>query len=280
MSIEELAFKDRKILANLNAVDLLNIIEFLQDDRRQCLEELSKTHNRSVEIQKENQEFKEALEAKSYCKYANKCTEFDDCSREEYETMAIENIKLSIENQGLKEKLNKYENPEDMTLFAMWCTEKVKDENEKLKKHLKVPKTCNLKTLEDYKSYYEDTTREQILEDTYIEYCAYVNLAHRYSELKKQLENCYCNRTDCAGRIKDSKKYDSLVQAQEVQQKEFINYLQKEINQHTAHIDAINSYGISIYSPDYDNSKLKLAIFKEVLLKYIETIQTKIDKSV
>lgn len=61
-------------------------------------------------------------------------------------------------------------------------------ENQELKKHLKVSKTCNLKTLEDYKSYYEDTTREQILEDTYIEYCAYVNLAHRYSELKKQVE--------------------------------------------------------------------------------------------
>lgn len=30
MNIEELAFKDRKILANLNAIDLLNIIEFLQ----------------------------------------------------------------------------------------------------------------------------------------------------------------------------------------------------------------------------------------------------------
>lgn len=63
MGIEELAFKDRKILANLNAVDLLNIIEFLQDDRRQCLEELSKTHNRSVEIQKKNQELKSQLEA-------------------------------------------------------------------------------------------------------------------------------------------------------------------------------------------------------------------------
>lgn len=65
---------------------------------------------------------------------------------------------------------------------------KLKKENQTLKKHLKIPKTCNLKTLEDYKSYYEDTTREQILEDTYIEYCAYVNLAHRYSKLKKQLE--------------------------------------------------------------------------------------------
>lgn len=63
MDIEELAFKDRKILANLNAVDLLNIIEFLQDDRRQYLEELSKTYNRSVEIQKKNQELKSQLEA-------------------------------------------------------------------------------------------------------------------------------------------------------------------------------------------------------------------------
>lgn len=37
------------------------------------------------------------------------------------------------ENQELKEKLDKYENPEDMTLFAMWCTEKVNDENKQLK---------------------------------------------------------------------------------------------------------------------------------------------------
>ncbi len=45
-------------------------------------------------------------------------------------------------------------------------------------------------------------------------------------KLKKQLENCYCNRTDCSSRIKDSKKYDSLVQAKETQQKEFIEWLE------------------------------------------------------
>ena len=67
MNIEELAFKDRKILANLNAVDLLNIIEFLQDDRRQCLEELSKNHNRSVEIQKECEELKSILRCTTHC---------------------------------------------------------------------------------------------------------------------------------------------------------------------------------------------------------------------
>ena len=48
-------------------------------------------------------------------------------------------------------------------------------------------------------------------------------------ESKKQLENCYCNRTDCSGRIKDSKVYDSLVQKVETQQKEFIKYLEDEI---------------------------------------------------
>jgi hypothetical protein len=62
-------------------------------------------------------------------------------------------------------------------------------------------------------------------------------------KLKKQLEekdilikqcelsvsnvmDCYCERTDCSGRIKDSKKYDSLVQVQETQQKEFIKWLE------------------------------------------------------
>lgn len=44
--------------------------------------------------------------------------------------------KLQQENKQLKEKLDKYENPEDMTLMMMWCTEKVKDENKKLKKQL------------------------------------------------------------------------------------------------------------------------------------------------
>lgn len=52
----------------------------------------------------ENKRLKEALEVKSYCKYANKCDEFNDCSREEYEDMANANMKLSIENCDLKDK--------------------------------------------------------------------------------------------------------------------------------------------------------------------------------
>ena len=44
-----------------------------------------------------------------------------------------ENMLLKKENQELKEKLDKYENPEDMTLMMMWCTEKAKDKIKELK---------------------------------------------------------------------------------------------------------------------------------------------------
>lgn len=57
-----------------------------------------------------------------------------------------------------------------------------------------------------------------------------LGLKEQNEKLKKQLENCYCNRTDCSGRIKDSKIYDSLVQKVETQQKEFINWLEDYIN--------------------------------------------------
>lgn len=57
----------------------------------------------------------------------------------------------------------------------------------------------------------------------------YVKRFYKENEgLKKQLEYCYCNRTDCSSRIKDSKVYDSLVQKTEMQQKEFLNYLEDE----------------------------------------------------
>lgn len=58
-------------------------------------------------------------------------------------------MNLIEENQELKEKLDKYENPEDMTLFAMWCTEKVKDENLELKKQLEIYKKLGFKYLQE-----------------------------------------------------------------------------------------------------------------------------------
>ena len=37
-------------------------------------------------------------------------------------------------------------------------------------------------------------------------------VADEILDLVTNLQECYCNRTDCSGRIKDSKKYDSLQQ--------------------------------------------------------------------
>ncbi len=59
MNIEEIAFKDRTELAHLNEIDLLNIIEFLQKDRQQWINQFSKTHNESVEIQVKNRKLKD-----------------------------------------------------------------------------------------------------------------------------------------------------------------------------------------------------------------------------
>ena len=60
--IEELAFKDRKELANLNELDLLEIIEFLQHDRKQWINQYSTAHNDYVDLQQENQKYKEVID--------------------------------------------------------------------------------------------------------------------------------------------------------------------------------------------------------------------------
>ena len=78
MNIEELAFKDRITLAQLNELVLLDIIEFLQLDRKQWISQFTQTHNESVDIQKENQDLKKLLEnnSKIYAastKYASTC---------------------------------------------------------------------------------------------------------------------------------------------------------------------------------------------------------------
>ena len=101
-------------------------------------------------------------------------------------------------------------------------------------------------------------------------------------ELKKQLENCYCNRTDCSGRIKDSKKYDSLIQVQETQQKEFIKYLEDTIKKEQKNLDDL----CDIYKvPKENNSTYKFLCsfvhrIEKILQKYKEITQTKSDKSV
>lgn len=67
--------------------------------------------------------------------------------------LIVERNTLIQENKKLKEKLDKYENPEDMTLMMMWCTEKVKYENQALKKQVEENKdnyNCLLKQKEQF----------------------------------------------------------------------------------------------------------------------------------
>lgn len=191
MNIEELAFKDRKILANLNAVDLLNIIEFLQDDRRQCLEELSKTHNRSVEIQKENEELKSQLRGTTHC--------FDE---EEHNRLKEEITNLSKDLDMWNAKYN------DMF-----------DENRELKKQL---------------------------EERPKEYVFIGNAQNKTRDFINQI-------------TKDNKEFKN-------QQKEFINYLEKEIKQINP-----NDLYISELNLRLDDIKFtQYLIYKETLQKYKE----------
>lgn len=103
--------------------------------------------------------------------------------------------------------------------------------------------------LKDYSKYYiQGSDHYLIPKDIFKElFSEMVSWREESIELKKQLKekeklieqcnlsvsnmmDCYCERTDCSGRIKDSKVYDSLVQKVEVQQKEFMNYLKDIID--------------------------------------------------
>lgn len=92
-----------------------------------------------------------------------------------------------------------------------------------------------------------------------------MNLQRENEKLKKQLENCYCNRTDCSGRIKDNKQYDSLMQKVESQQKKFIDWLEKEIEN--------CKYGEENYADGDDMTyHNENELRKEILSKYKEII--------
>lgn len=97
MNIEELAFKDRITLAQLNELVLLDIIEFLQLDRKQWISQFTQTHNESIDIQKENQELKEQnkKEFADYIKF----------KKEQYDEYLEKINKLIKENQELKKQL-------------------------------------------------------------------------------------------------------------------------------------------------------------------------------
>ena len=96
MNIEELAFKDRRTLAQLNELVLLDIIEFLQldreflqNDRKQWINQFSKTHNESVEIQEENKELKKQVD-----EYKKDIKDLDNQNKNAFKNMQLNQLKV------------------------------------------------------------------------------------------------------------------------------------------------------------------------------------------
>lgn len=140
MNIEELAFKDRKTLANLNGIDLLDIIEFLQEDRNQWINQFTKTHNESVEIQKENQELKSQLAGTTHCFDEEEHRELKKQLEDANETIIL--LKASEPMLNLKRALEKTQQKE----FIKYLEDKIKIERknlEELCKLYKIPKENN-----------------------------------------------------------------------------------------------------------------------------------------
>lgn len=144
MKIEELAFKDRKNLAQLNELDLLDIIEFLQNDRKQWIGIFTKTHNGSVEIRKENRELKQ--------KYENAVAD--------YETTMFEKEQLNSLVNSCQEKIRKLEKQ----------VEKVLNDYYKLDEYNRTQQKSFIKWLESYLSLFDDMDiEEQARYDTILE---------------------------------------------------------------------------------------------------------------
>lgn len=158
--------------------------------------------------------------------------------------------------------------------------EMIEEENQKLKQVNEEHRMLNGQLREEIKT--KDKAYKAIVEEL-------TEYAEENEKLKSQLSGttfCYDEKEhrDLKVKIKELERIIELCHLdaketlatinyeQESQQKEFINYLQKEINQYASHIEAIDSVCTSIYSSDYDNSKLKLAIYKEILQKYREIV--------
>lgn len=158
--------------------------------------------------------------------------------------------------------------------------EMIEEENQKLKQANEEHRMLNGQLREEIKT--KDKAYKAIVEEL-------TEYAEENEKLKTQLSGttfCYDEKEhrDLKVKIKELERIIELCHLdaketlatinyeQESQQKEFINYLQRGINHYTAYVEAMDSAGPSIYSNEYDNSKIKIAIYKGILQKYKEIV--------
>ena len=90
----------RTVINSFNSVSIT--------DLENAIERLGKIPTMN-DLLKENQRLKEALEEKSYCRYANKCDELYDCTKEEYNAKFLDIIEVAIkQTEFLDRQFRKY----------------------------------------------------------------------------------------------------------------------------------------------------------------------------
>ena len=126
----------------------------------------------------------EEIEIVEYRK-PNICFNDDKYTGELYCTLRkrINPFQLYYENQQIKEKINQYENPDDMTLFYMWLDTKAKDkmkhlENQvlKLKQENQIVSDLSLKNMEEINDKLNEVVKSRN------------NLQARWNSLREWLE--------------------------------------------------------------------------------------------
>lgn len=131
-----------------------------------------------------NDEIKEILED-----LRNKNMSVDDLTHNDKTKLLDYITNLQEENEHLRTQVNTYENPDDYTLFYMWLDAKAKDKMKQLQEENERLKEKENKLQEKFKDWKK--------------------------RIEKERKHYLCDRTDCFGRIKDSKKYRSLYQENE-----------------------------------------------------------------
>ena len=80
----------------------------------------------------------------------------EDMTQEDLNNLALERNTLQQENKQLKDKINTYENPEDLTLMFMYCDEKAKDKIKQLKADLTKEKLAYSNLRDTYNKKYDE----------------------------------------------------------------------------------------------------------------------------
>ena len=111
---------------------------------------------------------------------------------------------LKKENQELKDEINQYENPEDLTLFYMWLDAKAKDKMKELE--LENQKLTHIieeleKWLEEEKDYLTEIDGQKIPLNDDFEFCSMNELYQtgKYSGLKDTLDKLKQLKEECNG---------------------------------------------------------------------------------